>query len=99
MLVEHGFMESQCCSENMECILVKLTVKLFVSPCFFEYVNLCFLVNHQTVLKHLVSIRHYSSPSGKYIEIRYVKVCYFFQGAYTFMKVMSQTCGKDLSVL
>lgn len=68
MIVEHGFMESQCCSENVECILVKLTVTFFVSPPFFEHVNLCFLVNHQTVLKHLVSTRHYSSPSGKYYK-------------------------------
>ena len=40
MIVEHGFMESQCCSENVECILVKLTVTFFVSPPFFEHVNL-----------------------------------------------------------
>lgn len=71
MIVEHGFMESQCCSENVKCILVKLTVKL-LSPHFFEYVNLGFLVN-QTVLKHLVSTKHCSSPGGKSIATRYVK--------------------------
>lgn len=99
MIVEHGFMESQCCSENVKCILVKLTVKLFVSPHFFEYVNLGFLVNHQTVLKHLVSTKHCSSPGGKSIATRYVKACNFLQGAHTLMRTMSRTHGKDSSVL